>query len=54
MEVKVIRSNRKTYSIQVNFDLTVTVRVPRRATAKEIERILKEKQSWIEKQEKRI
>ena len=42
-----IRSNRKTMAIQVNPDLTVTVRAPMRASKKEIERILQEKESWI-------
>ena len=49
MDVMVIRSNRKTVAIQVNKDLSVTVRAPRRATQKDIERILKEKESWINK-----
>ena len=47
MEVTVIRSNRKTVAIQVNSDLSVTVRAPRLASQKDIERILKEKESWI-------
>lgn len=47
MEVTVIRSNRKTMAIQVNSDLTVTVRAPMRTSSKEIERILQEKESWI-------
>ena len=37
MEVTVIRSNRKTMAIQVNSDLTVTVRAPMCASSKEIE-----------------
>ena len=49
MDVKVIRSNKKTFAIQVNFDLSVTVRVPKRASAKDVDRILREKQPWIEK-----
>ena len=49
MEVTVIRSNRKTMTIQVNSDLTVTVRAPMCASSKEIERILQEKESWIRK-----
>lgn len=49
MEVTVIRSNRKTVSIQVHADLTVTVRVPRCATQKEINRIIREKEPWIRK-----
>lgn len=49
MDITVIKSNRKTVAIQVNADLTVTVRTPRRATKKDIERILKEKEPWIRK-----
>ena len=40
MNVTIIRSNRKTISIQVNPDLSVTVRAPKRASAKYIEQIL--------------
>ena len=47
VEITVIRSNRKTMAIQVNSDLTVTVRAPMRTSSKEIERILQEKESWI-------
>lgn len=47
MDVTVIRSNRKTVAIQVNADLSVTLRVPLRATKKDIEKILKEKEPWI-------
>lgn len=47
MEITVIRSNRKTVSIRVNPDYTVTVRAPGHASAKEIERIVREKEPWI-------
>lgn len=47
MDVTVIKSNRKTVAIRVNADLSVTVRAPRQAAKKEIERILKEKEAWI-------
>ena len=47
MEVTVIKSKRKTVSIRVNSDLSVTLRVPRRATKRDIQKILKEKESWI-------
>lgn len=47
MEVTVIKSNRKTVAIQVNSDLSVTLRVPRQATQKDIHKILKEKETWI-------
>lgn len=54
VQVTVIRSNRKTMAIQVNTDLTVTVRAPMRASGKEIERILREKESWIQKSIKKV
>ena len=54
MEVTVIRSNRKTVAIQVNSDLSVTVRAPRCASQKDIERILKEKEAWILKHVEQI
>lgn len=47
MDVTVIRSNRKTLAIQVNPDLSVTVRTPRRTTQKQIEAVLKENEAWI-------
>lgn len=47
VEFTVIRSNRKTMAIQVNPDLTVTVRAPIGVSSKEIERVLQEKESWI-------
>ena len=49
MEVTIIRSDRKTVGIQVNQDLTVTVRAPRRVSRKDIDRILREKEPWIRK-----
>jgi len=49
MKVTVIKSNRKTISIQVNADLSVTVRVPRRVTRKDIDKVLQEKEPWIKK-----
>ena len=47
MNITIIRSNRKTISIQVNPDLSVTVRAPKRASAKYIEQILQKKEPWI-------
>lgn len=47
MDVTVIRSKRKTVSIRVNDDLSVIMKVPLHITKREIERILKEKESWI-------
>ncbi len=44
MNVKIIRSNRKTLAIQINPDLSVTVRAPMYAPQSDIERILREKE----------
>ena len=49
MELTVIRSSRKTVAIQVNFDSRVTVRAPRSASEKDIERIIKKNEAWINK-----
>lgn len=54
MEVTVIRSKRKTVSIRVNSDLTVTVRAPKYASKREIERIVNEKKPWIIKHLKQM
>ena len=49
MDVKIIRSNRKTVAIQVNSDLSITVRAPNFASEKDIEEILMKKEAWISK-----
>ena len=54
MKVTVIRSNRKTVAIQVNSDLSVTVRAPRSPSEKDIEEILKKKEAWISKHIEKI
>lgn len=54
MEITVIKSNRKTISIQVNPDLSVIVRAPLRTSKKDIDRILKEKEIWILKNIEKI
>lgn len=54
MKVTVIRSNRKTVAIQVNSDLSVTVRAPRSASEKNIEEILKKKEAWISRHIEKI
>lgn len=54
MKVTVIRSNRKTVAIQVNSDLSITVRAPRSASEKDIEEILKKKEAWISKHIEKI
>ncbi len=54
MNITIIRSNRKTLAIQINPDLSVTVRAPIYASQREIERILKEKEGWIQKHIEKI
>ena len=54
MKVTIIRSNRKTVAIQVNSDLSVTVRAPRSVSEKDIEEILKKKEAWISKHIEKI
>ena len=49
MDYKIIRSKRKTISIEIKKDKTVTVRAPLRATDEYIEKVVKSKKSWIEK-----
>lgn len=50
MEVTVIKSRRKTIAIQVNSDLSVTVRAPYGVTEKYIEEFLNKNGAWISKQ----
>ena len=54
MKVTVIRSNRKTVAIQVNSDLSVTVRAPYSASEKDIQEILKKKEAWISRHIEKI
>lgn len=54
MEFTVIHSNRKTIAIQVNMDLSVIVRAPKRASQKEIQRFLKEKEAWVIKAQEKM
>ncbi len=48
-EYKIIRSNRKTVSIQVDSDCNITVRAPYRVSEKEIENFVLDKKEWLEK-----
>ena len=50
MEITVIKSKRKTIAIQVNSDLSVTVRAPYGITEKYIEEFLNKNEIWISKQ----
>ena len=51
---KVIKTNRKTLSIQINRDNEVVVRAPRRISNAEIERIVASKEAWIRKHLKKM
>ena len=50
MKVTIIKSRRKTIAIQVNSDLSVTVRAPYGVTEKYIEEVLNKNEAWISKQ----
>ena len=50
MKVTIIKSRRKTIAIQVNSDLSVTVRAPYGVTEKCIEEFLNKNEAWISKQ----
>ena len=49
LEIKVIRSGRKSISIQVDSRGQVTVRAPYRAPMEDIEQFVEKKRAWIEK-----
>ena len=49
LEIKVIRSGRKSISIQVDSRGQVTVRAPYRAPMADIEQFVEKKRAWIEK-----
>jgi predicted metal-dependent hydrolase len=48
-EYKIIRSARKTLSIQVDIDCNITVRAPYRVSEKEIQKFVLDKKEWLEK-----
>ncbi len=48
-EYKIIRSSRKTVSIQVDADCNITVRVPYKISEREIEEFVSDKKEWLEK-----
>ena len=48
IQVKIIRSDRKTLAIQIKSDLTVVVRAPRFVSNAEIKRVLREREPWIQ------
>ncbi len=53
-EITIIRSNRKTIGLQINEDLTVTVRAPYRMSDRAVQRFVREKSPWIEKHMRKI
>ncbi len=46
---EIIRSKRKSISIEIKRDLSVLVRVPEKLTNSDVERFVKDKQAWIDK-----
>jgi predicted metal-dependent hydrolase len=49
MNIVIIKSNRKTFSIEIKKDLRVIVRAPIFVSNREIQKFLDEKSAWIEK-----
>lgn len=49
MQIEIIKSKRKSISVEVNRDLQVVVRAPLRMSDKRINAFIGEKQGWIEK-----
>ena len=47
MDIVLIRSDRRSFAIEIDRDKKIKVRVPRRASKAQIEGLLKEKQDWI-------
>lgn len=54
MQIEIIKSMRKTVLIEINSDLSLTVKVPIYMTEKQIEAFLSRKQNWIEKNIEKI
>lgn len=52
--VNIVRSRRKTCSIEVLADGSVTVRVPWLTSKRQIEKLLHEKADWIEKKQRKM
>ncbi len=48
-EYTIVRSNRKSVSIEVSQDCEITVRVPFSLSQRELDKILAEKKSWLER-----
>ena len=49
MDYQLIRSKRKTLSLQINSNAKLIVRAPNRLSVKKIEQFIDEKSNWIER-----
>lgn len=54
MDVKILRSNRKSIAIQIQSDLSVVVRAPYLVSDREIKTLLEEKREWIQKHRNKL
>lgn len=54
MDINIIRSNRKSISIQIGRNGDVIVRAPYRVSDREIQKFIKQKQDWIRKHQEKI
>lgn len=49
MEIQIIKSSRRSFSIEIDLDGKILLRAPQKASQKEIQQLINEKSSWIEK-----
>lgn len=54
IEIRTVRSRRKTMALEIRPDLSVILRIPYCVTDREAERFLKEKEDWIRKHIKKM
>lgn len=54
MEYQLIRSDRKTMAIQIDIDGTITVRVPKRCSKKQIGNFVQEHRAWIVRKQEEL
>ena len=54
MNYQVIRSKRKTLSLQINQDAELIIRAPQRISDKDIQAFITEKSHWIEKKQQQV
>lgn len=52
--VEIIRSKRKTISVEIHRDLSIVVRAPLRMSHQEVQRFLQEKENWIARNRERM